>query len=169
MAGFQKRNQFFGFDVSVSELKSKQSNPLQEPTILQLCSKSWDLLLETVMDGFLSKRCTGKGTTNLTAGVIVFQDSMRCGFCNDKLWCFWTKSGSEMRAFHDLLTHLSRTMFLTLSRNRISETSSLGTNKACKGGVSITVTELKSKNPNTTKIEIAARVFTTCNAALYIT
>jgi hypothetical protein len=52
--------------------------------------------------------------------------SMRCGFCDDFLRCCWTKFGSEMRVFHDLLTDLNRSKVLTLSRDRMSGMTSLG-------------------------------------------
>ncbi|PNY00668.1 hypothetical protein L195_g023953 [Trifolium pratense] len=80
-----------------------------------------------VADRFLSKRCTGKGTMNfLRFGFFSYQDKVRCGFCEDALRCFSTKFDSDVRAFHDLLTHLNCTMVFTLSRDRISAMRLMG-------------------------------------------
>jgi hypothetical protein len=53
---------------------------------------------------------------------------VRCGFRDDNLRCLSTKFESYVRLFHDLHTHLNRTMAFTLSIDRISVMSSIGRN-----------------------------------------
>lgn len=54
------------------------------------------------------------------------EHSVMCGFCDDFLRCIWTKMGSEMSEFHDLLTHLSFVRDFTSRKDRISATRSWG-------------------------------------------
>jgi hypothetical protein len=119
VAGFQKLSWCLQGSAGFQEVKIKQSNPLQEPTNLLGVAVRWKSLLETVADGLSSKRWTGKGTIFFDSALREYQDKVRCGFCEDILRCSSTKVGSEMRLFHDLLTHLNCTMAFTLSWDRI--------------------------------------------------
>jgi hypothetical protein len=121
VAGFEKLSQWLQVSAGFQEVKRKQSNPLQEPTNLPVPGIVilWKSSLETVMDGSSSKRCTGKGKIFLNLPLREYQDKVTCGFCEDILRCSSTKDGSEMRFFHDLLTHLYCTIAFMLSWDRI--------------------------------------------------
>lgn len=88
------------------------------------------------MDGFLNKRFMGKEAM-LNPSLRWFQNNVRCGCLDEFLRCFSTKVGSDMIVNHDLLRHLSCTMFLTLRKDRISMMSSSGRNKVGYGAIDL--------------------------------
>lgn len=72
------------------------------------------------MDGFTSKRGTGKDTTRFIEYCFREGVRMKLGFCEDFLRCVLMKDGSDMRVFHDFDMHLNCVMVFTGREDRIA-------------------------------------------------